>query len=522
MKKIPQTQSVSSLPAQAGRPPVVAVLGHVDHGKTTLLDTIRKASVASREHGGITQHVGAYQIAISNIKNQILNSKTGKPELDTGNQHIKQYQEKPRLITFIDTPGHVAFDKMRSRGAQVADIALLVVAADDSVKPQTIESIEQIKAAGIPMIVAINKIDLPGAHIEKVKADLAKVGVQVEGFGGDVPFALLSAKQGKGVRELLDLILLVSDMKGLTSEPDAKLEAVVVETKIDKGRGMVATLLVKKGTLTQGADMFEGARLVGRVRAIFNEYGKRLDAVPPGTPAEVLGFSLLPPVGEILRKKPVTSEAKAAVVQAPKDLDQFMADMDEAAKKKLKILLKADTTGSLEAIIGSLPKEVTIVRKDLGDITEADILDAKSSKALVVGFNVKIGPNIEMLARTEKVIYRTYAIIYELLKEIADVVEGLEVVLAPERELGKGQIIAEFPYEGARIAGTKVVSGRLARGDTVKLMRQDSEVGRAKIKSMRIAKEEVNKVEEGFDCGILLDKKLDFALSDAIIAVTTG
>jgi translation initiation factor IF-2 len=268
--------------------------------------------------------------------------------------------------------------------------------------------------------------------------------------------------------------------------------------------------------------MFEGSRSVGRVRAIFNEYGKRLDVALPGTPAEVLGFSFLPPVGEIVRNESVMSEAEAVTAQVPKDLDQFMADMDEAAKKKLKILLKADTTGSLEAIIGSLPKEVTIVRKDLGDITEADILDAKSSKALVVGFNVKIGPNIETLARTEKVIYRTYTIIYELLKEIADVVEGLEVVLAPERELGRGQIIAEFPYEGQRIAGTKVVSGRLARGDTVKIVRDEAEIARVKIKSMRRAKEEVNKVEEGVDCGILLDKKLDFALGDAIIAVTTG
>lgn len=485
VKKV-QEHSASS------RPPVVAVLGHVDHGKTTLLDTIRKTNVAKGEHGGITQHIGAYQI-----------------------------KHKERSITFIDTPGHVAFNKMRSRGATVADIAVLVVAADDSVKPQTVESIEQIKKAGIPMIVAINKIDLPGAIVDKVKSDLAKIGVQVEGFGGDVPFTLMSAKTGKGVPELLDLILLVADTKGLDSEPRTPLSAVVIETQVDKGKGMIATLIVKKGTLAIGTNMCEGSILVGKVRAILDEYGTRLTVVGPGGAAEVLGFSKLPEVGSVIRDVPIAAVSQAPMSQPKRDLESFLAAMTEAEKKKLKILLKADTAGSLEAIVGSLPPEVTVVRKDLGDITEADILDAKSSKALVVGFNVKVAPRVETLARTEKVIFRTYTIIYELLKEIGDVVEGLEEVLAPERELGRGQIIAEFPFEKMRIVGTKVLMGRLARGDTVKLMREEAELGRAKIKSMRRGKEEINRVEAGVDCGILLDRKLDFTLGDAIIAVTT-
>lgn len=485
MTKKTQTQAVS-------RPPVVAVLGHVDHGKTTLLDTIRKTTVAAREHGGITQHIGAYQI-----------------------------QVKGRFITCIDTPGHVAFAAMRSRGAAVADIAVLVVAADDSVKPQTIESIEQIKAAGVPMIVVINKIDLPGAQVDKVKSDLAKVGVQVEGFGGDVPFALISAKTGKGVSELLDLILLVSDIKGLQSDASGTLAAVVVETKIDKGKGLIATLVVKQGTITSGTQLFEGSQNIGRVRALLDEYGQRLEKVTPGSPVEILGFSKLPPVGSIVQGEAVAVERRVQEAVPLKDMANFLTAMTEADRKKLTILLKADTTGSLEAIVASLPKDrVVIVRQDLGDITEADILDAKSSRAFVVGFHVKASPSIEKFARTEKVVYRTYTIIYELLKELGDVVEGLEEILAPERELGHGQIIAEFPYENMRIAGTKVASGRLARGDTVKIIREEAEVARAKIKSIRRGKEEINKVEEGFDCGVLLDKKVDFALGDAIISVT--
>ncbi|EKD32167.1 MAG: translation initiation factor IF-2 [uncultured bacterium] len=474
------------------RPPVVAVLGHVDHGKTTLLDHIRKSNVAAREHGGITQHIGAYQITL-----------------------------KDRKITFIDTPGHEAFAKMRSRGAVASDIAILVVAADDSVKPQTVESITQIKAAGVPIIVAINKIDLPGANVDKVKSDLAKVGVQVEGFGGDIPFTQLSAKTGKGIPELLDLILLVSEMNDLKSDSKAPFESVIIETKIDKGKGLVATLIVKQGSLAVGTPLFEGAKNIGRVRALINEKGERLDVLNPGDPAEVLGFSKLPSIGALVHE---SAQAEKQILQAQvpaRDLAGFMAAMAEADKKKLTILLKADTAGSLEAIVASLPKDrVVIVRRDLGDITEADILDAKSSKAFVVGFNVKAAPSIEKLARTEKVVYRTYTIIYELLKELGDVVEGLEEILAPERELGIGQIIAEFPYENLRVAGTKVLSGRLARGDTVKIVRKEEEVARGKIKSMKKVKEEVNKVEEGADCGILFDKKVDFELGDAIIAVT--
>lgn len=485
----------------SSRPPVVAVLGHVDHGKTTLLDTIRKTTVAAGEHGGITQHIGAYQI------------------------DYKGKNKESRKITFIDTPGHEAFSKIRSRGAQVADIAILVVAADDSVKPQTIESIAQIKAAGIPMVVAINKIDKPGVIVDKVKSDLAKHDVQVEGFGGDIPCVLISAKVGTGVDALLDLLFLVADMTGLTGDPKAPLTAVVVEAKVDKFKGTVATLLIKSGTLTNSVPLYEGQKLLGRVRAMMDEKGTRVTDAPPSKPVEVLGFSVLPSVGALLTGEPraiETAETQKIDVRDTNVAD-FLAAMTAADKRRLKLLLKADTAGSLEAVKEALPKaETDIVRSGLGDITEADILEAKATGAIVVGFNVKAGNTIEKLARVEKVIYRTYNIIYELLEEMGDVIDGMEELLSMERELGKATIIAEFPFNNDRVAGTKVLSGRLARGDSVRIMRGDTEIARVRIKSIRQGKNDITKVETGAECGIFFDKKVDFTLQDGIIAYTTG
>lgn len=477
------------------RPPIVAVLGHVDHGKTTLLDTIRKTEVAKGEHGGITQHIGAYQI-----------------------------EYKKRAITFLDTPGHEAFAKIRSRGAAAADIAILVVAADDSVKPQTIESIEQIKAAGIPMIVAINKIDAPGAIVEKVKSDLAKAGVQVEGFGGDVPVALVSAKEGTGVPQLLDLILLVADMQELRADPAASFSGVVIETKVDKFRGMTVTMLVKDGTLTIGTTMYEGQTSLGKVRSMVDEHGVTVSSAPPGKPAEVTGFSKLPVIGSVVTHEPGMTQVEEAVsVPAAANAVDFMAMMDEAAKKKLKLILKADTTGSLEAVREALPKDqIDIVRTSLGDILEADILEARATGAIVIGFNVKAGNTIEKLARVEKVIYRTYSIIYELLEEMEDVVEGMAELLVTERELGRGSIIAEFPFNKDKIAGTKIISGRLAKGDSVRVMRGETEVARVRIKSIKKGKDDITKAETGGECGVLFDKEVDFMLQDDIIAFTTG
>lgn len=471
----------------------MAVLGHVDHGKTSLLDVIRKSDVASHEQGGITQKIGAYQA---------------------------------HNITFIDTPGHEAFGKMRSRGANVADIALLVVAADDSVKPQTHESIMQIKAAGATMIVVVNKIDLPGANVDRVKQDLAKVGVQVEGFGGEVPIVLVSAKAKTGIKELLDLILLVSQMKELKNDSAASFEGVVIETRIDRGKGLTATVVVKQGTLLPGAKMYENEKHVARIRAMFDEHGKPVSVAGPSRPVEVLGFTLLPQVGAVLTANPVVSQTEVAVKGATLydagNLPDWLKPRAEQEKEKLNIILKADTAGSIEAITTSFGDRIKVISSGVGDISDADILLARSSKAFIVGFNVKCPAAVASLAAAEKVVYRTYTIIYELLDELTEVVSGMKEVLTQERELGSGTIIAEFPYEKIRIAGTKVTSGRLARGDMVKIVRDDVEIGRAKIKSIRKGKDEVTKVEQGADCGVLLDKIVAFEKNDGIIAVTTG
>ncbi len=518
--------------SSAGRPPIVAVLGHVDHGKTTLLDTIRKTSVASGESGGITQHIGAYQVTVPKEQSSRPTpaSAGGRAGIQSDHKEIpgqaRDDASQEQRITFIDTPGHEAFAKMRSRGANAADIALLVVAGDDSVKPQTIESIEQIKQANIPIIVVINKIDLPSSNVDRVKQDLARVGVQVEGFGGDVPVVLVSAKQGNGVEELLDLILLLSEMKGLSANPDVSPELVVIETKMDKFRGMVATLIVKQGTLRVGNPLYDGEVFVAKVRAMVDENGKHLVSASPGKPVEVLGFSKLPTVGAIVTSMP--SKQPEKVTEARKytpltNVADFLASMTENDKKKLNIILKTDAAGSKEAILAALPQTgIVIISSDLGDISESDVLRAKATGAIVVGFHVKVSAAITRLAQIEKVIVRTYTIIYELLDELGEVVDGMIDVLIKERELGRGLIIAEFPYEGARIAGTRVISGRIARGDLVKIFRGEEEIGRGKIKSLRKGKEDVTKAEAGTECGVQFDKNIEFTPQDDIIAITTG
>ncbi len=469
------------------RPPIVAVLGHVDHGKTSLLDFIRKTQVAAGEHGGITQHIGAYQIP---------------------------------GITFIDTPGHEAFAKMRARGATVSDIAILVVAADDSVMPQTKESIRMIKDANVPMIVVINKIDKESANSNKVKQDLARVEVQVEGFGGQIPCVEVSAKTGVGIKELLEMIRLVADMKELHSEPAAPLEATVIETKVDKGKGLVATVIVKKGTLRLGLTLFDKDKQVAKVRAMFDENGKTVQEAGPSKPVEALGFTSLPPVGSILTQdqQVVSTGVQKNAEQSPASMEDFLQKMQE--KKKLAVIIKADTYGSLEAILEAIEDDVDVVSSYVGDVTDADILLAKSTGAFVIGFNVRLKPDIEKLAAIEGVVCRIYSIIYEMLDELHDVIEGAMEVISKERELGQGKVLAEFPFDGNRIAGIKVLTGRIARGDQVKIVRKDKEVNRAKIKSLRHGKQEETRMDVGSECGILFDRTVDFALGDDIIAFT--
>lgn len=479
------------------RPPVVAVLGHVDHGKTSLLDYIRQTTVAAKESGGITQHIGAYQTEVKN-----------------------KGQEK-RLLTFIDTPGHEAFAKMRSRGATAADIVILVVAADDSVKPQTIDSIRQIQLSKTPMIVAINKMDLEGANVQKVKQDLAKHGVQVEGFGGDVPWIGVSAKTGQGIQELLDLLLLVWDVQEKEAETSLFL-GNVIETRVDKGKGMVASVIVKHGNLAVGTKLYQDDQMVGKVRGMVDEFGQQVKVAPPGKPVQVLGFDRLPTIGAILSQEPIPAEVtlpeRTQSVGPRISVPEFLKPLNEVEPDKLIIILKADTAGSMEAIKAALSERIDIVSEGFGDINEADVLSARSNNAFIVGFNVQCRGSAAKLAETEKVVYRTYTIIYELLDEMNDVVAGMKEVISGEREMGQGTILAEFPFDHQKIAGTKVETGRLAKGDLVKIMRGEELIDRGKIKSIRQGKLEVTKVEEGQECGVFFDKPIAFLKADVIIA----
>lgn len=515
------------------RPPVIVVLGHVDHGKTSLLDRIRKTHVTEKEHGGITQHIGAYQISVKHSafakategKQASIVKQESSTDANSRSRGISSGGEE-KLITFIDTPGHEAFSKMRSRGAAVADIAILVVAADDGVMPQTKESIEQIKAAGIPVIVALNKIDLPSAQPDRVKGELAKAGIQVEGFGGEVPIVQISAKEGTGIDELLELISIVWELQRQPIEQFASAEAVVIETRIDKGKGMVATVLVKKGELSRTNLLYEDANEVAKIRGLIDEYGKQIGCVGPSIPVEVLGFRTLPGIGSILSTQPrliqTPPSPSPSRMSINADIPDFLKSQEDQKQKELIIILKADTAGSLEAITGSLDGRIRVVGSGIADITDADILHAKSSGAIVIGFGVKIAQTVAKLAETEKVIYRIYTIIYTLLEELGEVADGLKEVLAHERDLGKGVIIAEFPYEHTRIAGIRITEGRIARGDTIRLMRGETETGKAKVKSIRQGKNETTRINAGNECGILFDQKLDFMLNDGIIAYTTG
>lgn len=478
------------------RPPIVTILGHVDHGKTSLLDFIRKEAVASSEHGGITQAIGAYQIIHE-----------GSP------------------ITFIDTPGHAAFEKMRSRGAKVADIAVLVVAIDDGLMPQTIEAIKHIKEAKVAMIVALNKVDLPGINLkvqsEKIKKQLSDREVLIEEYGGDVPIVEVSAKTGLGVDKLLEIIQLVAEVSELKGDPDLPATGVVVESKLDKFKGPVATVIIQNGTLKKGEQVVI-AGVKAKVRGLIDFLGKQLDAVGPSTPVEILGLEGVPDVGAELGKETSTKEEKQAVVVSI--LDRLKKDDTTV----LKVVIRADVAGSLEAIEDALNKfneeaeHVKIISKATGDINESDIKMASSTGAIVIGFNVKASNQVLKLAETEAVLLRTYNIIYELIEEIEAVVEEMLKVGALEEIYGTAQVIAEFPYgKNEKIAGCKVLDGVFTKGPKVKIIRGEEIIGETKIKSLKKVKEEVNKVEKSDECGMMFEPAIDFITGDLIQSFRT-
>jgi translation initiation factor IF-2 len=459
------------------RQAIVTVLGHVDHGKTTLLDAIRKTSIAQKEAGGITQSIGA----------SVVSTNEGKK------------------ITFIDTPGHAAFSKMRSRGAAVADIAMLVVAADGGVKHQTKEALRYILDAKIPYIVVANKMDLPSASVEKVKKQLEKEGVVFEGDGGDVPIVPVSAKTGKGIKDLLEMVVLVSELKGIKADPQGALEAVVIETNKDK-RGPVASVLVRNGSLRVGLEITaEEARC--KVRGLFDYRGQAIKEVRPGEPCQVLGFSDLPLVGSQVK----LAEGKDLRVRE-KTEEKYKKDIK---KGQLPVVLKAKSAGCLEALLASIPEGVVVIAAGVGDVHESDVFLAKSSdKARVFAFESKVSPGVLKLGVTEGVKIERFEVIYEFLDRLDELLkEGQSEVL------GKAEVTATFPFDDKQIAGCKVISGKISKSDKLLLMRRQEELGEVKAVSMKKQKQNITEAKLGEEFGIIFKPQLDFELGDVLISV---
>jgi len=484
-KNLAQSSFEGKLPAcrQAGqkRPPIVAVLGHVDHGKTSLISKIYEKDLTKKEFGGISQHIGAYQISF-----------------------------KGKKITFIDTPGHVAFSKMRSRGAKVADLAILVVAADEGVKPQTLESLKHIQEANIPFLVAANKIDLPNINLDWLKGNLAENGILVEGWGGNVVFVPVSAKTGKGIDELLEMILLLWEMEEVKSDPEGELEAVVIESKLDPKKGPVATVLIRNGSLKVGEEI-RTEEVGGRIRAMIDDKGRNVNIAYPGEAVEVLGFSKVPLVGSKIIRGPL--EEKLPSSSKPKTFEK-----NKEEEKKIKIILKADTQGTLEAILGSLSQEIKVILSGVGNINESDVLLAKTSGAQIIGFNVKASGAVEKLAETEKVEIKTYNIIYELLEDLeARVLKLLEPTI-DEEVLGQAKIIAEFIVKNQRVAGCKVEEGEIEKDFPLHLKREGKIIAECQIASMKIGKEDTKKVKKGEEFGVILNCPVDFKVGDVLIS----
>jgi translation initiation factor IF-2 len=471
------------------RPPIVSVLGHIDHGKTTLLDAIRASHLASKEAGGITQGIAAYQAELHGQR-----------------------------ITFIDTPGHKAFTGMRARGARVTDIAILVVAADDSVMAQTVEAIDHIHAAGIPMIVAINKIDRPNADVSKVMNDLAQRGMTPEAWGGDTITVEISALQGQNIEDLLEMILLVAELEDLRADPDGPVEAVVIESHLTTGRGAVASVVVRDGTLRE-KDWVVAGSAHGRIKALLDESGNRIDEASPGMAAEVLGFGDVPEVGsavEVVKDQSAARKAvqgrqqeeKRQVVERPKSFDDFFAQAEETAK--LRLVLKAGSTGSLEAArreiealdVGDV--ELEILHAGVGMISESDVLLASSiaEECLIVGFGVKADPKAARVADRENVTVLTYEVIYDLVREVET---ALKRKLAPEfteKQIGIAEVRDLFKIPSGVVAGCYVADGRVTRRARVRVLRNGEELHVGEIASLRRFEDDVREVQAGRECGL--------------------
>lgn len=465
------------------RPPVITIMGHVDHGKTSLLDAIRSAHVADREAGGITQHIGAYQI-----------------------------EHNGRLMTFIDTPGHAAFSKMRSRGASVTDIVVLVVAADDGVMPQTIESIEHIKSAGVEYVVAINKMDSPNANPAKVKGQLAEHEVFVEGFGGNVSTVEVSAKTKQGIDELLEMILLMADVADLKADPQAPFEGVIIESGKDQRKGVVATVLVNQGTLSFRSQLYT-PNTSGKVRYMSDANGKNVVKAPPSMPVVVVGFEDVPAVGSVVM------DHQFDEAELTKKNTKSISASDEG---KLTFIIKADVDGSLEAIKGALGESVNIIASSVGDVTESDVMLAQTVKAKILGFHVGVPKSVEELAATHAVKIKNYKIIYEMLEEVEKQVYIFNNPGLDEEEIGTAEISMIFDMKGERIAGCKVKTGEIKKGQyyLYKIKRADAVVFEPRLKSLKNGKQDVEVIKAPGECGIVFRGNPDFQVGDTVICYT--
>ncbi|MEE8443341.1 MAG: translation initiation factor IF-2 [Dehalococcoidia bacterium] len=484
------------------RPPVVTILGHVDHGKTTLLDFIRKTKVAEREEGGITQHIGAYQV---------------------------EYQNQQ--ITFLDTPGHEAFTAMRARGAQATDIAVLVVAADDGVMPQTIEAINHVKAAGVPIIVGINKIDLPDADLERVKRQLAEHDLLIEDWGGDVVSVPISAKAGDGVVDLLENILVVAEVAELRANPDRLARGIVVESKLDKSRGPTATVLVKTGTLRVSDHLVVGTTR-GRVKALVNDAGQRIKSATPSMPVEVLGLDKLPEAVDVFTVAQSEREARELVEERLRQqqtagpqvsLEEMFSRIRAGEAKDLNLIIKADVYGSVEAIRDSLSQmstdkvQVRIIHAASGSITETDVFLAVASQAIIIGFNTTLELGARHVANAQHVEIRFYSVIYTLLEDIQNTLEGL--IPPTMKETVEGHATVRVVFSRSRrstVAGVYVTDGRLLRNASARIIREGQVIYDGSIASLRHFKEDVREMATGFECGIGLAGFDDFQEGDII------
>jgi translation initiation factor IF-2 len=481
------------------RPPIVVVMGHIDHGKTTLLDTIRKTNVANKETGGITQNIGAYEITVSS-KNEEYNN---------------------RKITFIDTPGHEAFTTMRLRGTKAADIAILIIAADEGVKPQTVEALHLIQQAKIPYIIALNKIDKPEANPNQVKTQLAEIGVLVEGWGGNVPVINISAKEGKNIEDLLELILLMADMENITAKKDGPADGIIIETKFDSRRGNSVTAIIKNGILKVG-DLIYSDSATGKVKTMEDCNGCQIKEATFSSPVLLIGFKEMPQVGEeffVGERKDIDKKSKEE-----EKTNQASMIKNQKSKNNLNIILKADTIGSLEAmkkILSNLklPEglEIEIISESIGDVFVSDISLAENSSAIILGFQIKVPKDLQIIGQSKNIRIYIFNIVYEMEKFLK---EEMEKLFQPQELPPKGivEILATFSKKRSeQLIGGKVLKGKIVKGAQVKIQREENIIGRGKILNLQVSKVDVKEMIEGKEGGILIEADADILVGDKLI-----